>query len=105
MRTTIVQPTFEFDQLSKMSYKPTAADGRTVKLIGVFLVLLLLFEIGLPLIEAGEKGRDIIIYDGKVIVKGGKKKGNIIISNGSHGQGKYKYKKKYMDYGGYWKRR
>lgn len=55
------------------------------------------------LVLAGEKGRDIIIYNGKVILKGGKKKGNIIISGGEdHGQGKYKYKKKYMNYGGYW---
>lgn len=56
-----------------------------------------------------EKGRDIIIYNGKVILKGGKKKGNIIISHGgeSHGgkQGKYKYKKKYMDYGGFWRKK
>jgi hypothetical protein len=77
---------------------------RGVKLLALFLVVMFLFECCcLPLVEAGKKGRDIIIYDGKVIVKGGKKKGNIIISNGSHGQGEYKYKKKYIDYGGYWR--
>lgn len=52
---------------------------------------------------AAEKGRDIIIYNGRVIVKSGKKKGpNIIISNGSD-QGKFGYGKKYMNYGGYWR--
>lgn len=52
-----------------------------------------------------EKGRDIIIYNGKVILKSSKKKGNnIIIGGGGHdeGQGSYKYKKKYMNYGGFW---
>lgn len=56
-----------------------------------------------------EKGRDIIIHNGKIILKGGKKKGNIVISTGGEsnhygGQGKYKYKKKYMDYGGFWRK-
>lgn len=75
-----------------------------LKLFASLLILLFVLDCCyLPLVEAGSKGRDIYIYDGKVIVKGGKKKGNIIISNGSHGQGKYKYKKKYMDYGGYWR--
>lgn len=56
------------------------------------------------LVSAGSKGgRDIIISNGKVIIKGGKKKGNIMIVNDSHGQGKYKYKKQYMNYGGYWR--
>jgi len=71
----------------------------------VCFLLLVLFEALVPAIitqvEAGEKGRDIIIADGKVILKGGKKKGNIIISTG---QGSYKYKKKYSDYGGYWRK-
>lgn len=55
-------------------------------------------------IQAGNKGRDIIIYNGKVILKNGKKKGSIIISNDNegHNQGNYKYKKKYMNYGGFW---
>lgn len=84
--------------------KIQASKGQQIKLFALFLIVLALFDCCcLPLIEAGEKGRDIIIYDGKVILKGGKKKGNIIISNGSHGQGKYKYKKKYVDYGGYWR--
>lgn len=71
---------------------------KLVMLIACFIML-----IDTPAM-AGDKGRDIIIYDGKVIVKGGKKKGNIIISHGNHGsgQGKYKYKKKYMNYGGFW---
>lgn len=78
-----------------------------LNIIGLVFIGLILVE---HLAEAGKsKGRDIIIYNGKVIVKGGKKKGNIIISHGdSHegghgGQGGYKYKKKYMNYGGYWK--
>ena len=80
------------------------AQRHKLRLLAMFLIVVVLFDCCcLPMIEAGEKGRDIIIYDGKVILKGGKKKGNIIISNGSHGQGKYKYKKKYMDYGGYWR--
>lgn len=55
-----------------------------------------------------EKGRDIIIWNGKIILKNGKKKGNIIISGGGGEehegmkQGKYKYKKKYLNYGGFW---
>lgn len=71
-------------------------------MVSLLLAIFLLLECyDLPaLVEAGSKGRDIIISDGKVIVKGGKKKGNIIIT---HGQGKYKYKKKYMDYGGFWR--
>lgn len=71
------------------------------KLLAIFLSMIILID---TIAEAGDKGRDIIIYNGKVIVKSGKKKGNIIISNGeSHGgQGKYKYKKKYMNYGGFW---
>lgn len=75
-----------------------------LKLIGSTLLILLILD---ALVECGKgKGRDILIYKGKVILKGGKKKGNIIISNGdSHddGQGQYKYKKKYMDYGGFWR--
>lgn len=71
----------------------------------ITLGILLLFDS----FALAEKGRDIIIYNGKVILKGGKKKGNIIVSSGgetSHygGQGKYKYKKKYMDYGGFWRK-
>lgn len=56
------------------------------------------------MVSAGSKGRDIIISKGKVIIKGSKKKGgNIMIVNDSHGgQGKYNYKKQYMNYGGYW---
>lgn len=54
--------------------------------------------------QAGEKGRDIIIYNGKVILKSSKKKGNnIIIGGHDEGQGGYKYKKKYMNYGGFWR--
>lgn len=75
--------------------------NQVVKMLCMLLATVVLLETYVPLVEAGEKGRDIIITDGKVIVKSGKKKGNIIIS---HGQGKYKYKKKYMDYGGYWRR-
>lgn len=76
---------------------------QTVKILALVLATLVLLE---TLVEAGEKGRDIIIYNGKVIVKSGKKKGNIMISNGEHGghgQGGYKYKKKYMNYGGFWR--
>lgn len=70
------------------------------KTFALLLSLSILFES----LAIAEKGRDIIIYNGKVIVKSGKKKGNIIISNdGGHGQGKFKYKKKYMNYGGFWK--
>lgn len=74
-----------------------------LKMVAVIFVALVLFE---SLAEAG-KGRDIIIYNGKVILKGGKKKGNIVISNGNegHGQGKYKYNNAYMNYGGFWRRR
>lgn len=87
-----------------MKIRVELSQSQRVKKLALFLLVLIILDCYcLPLIEAGEKGRDIIIYDGKVIVKGGKKKGNIIISNGSHGQGKYKYKKKYMDYGGYWR--
>lgn len=75
--------------------------ARILKIFAVLLSLSILLES----LAIAEKGRDIIIYNGKVIVKGGKKKGNIIISNGDggHNQGKYKYKKKYMNYGGFWK--
>lgn len=72
------------------------------KLLAIFISIIIVID---TIAEAGDKGRDIIIYNGKVIVKSGKKKGNIIISHGdSHegGQGKYKYKKKYMNYGGFW---
>lgn len=71
------------------------------------IVIIISMMILLDSYALAEKGRDIIIYNGKVILKGGKKKGNIVISNGeaSHGkQGKYKYKKKYQDYGGFWRK-
>lgn len=91
-------------QPDKMLFKSQIAKCHMVRRIfSLFLIAIVLFDSYVPLIEAGDKGRDIIITDGKVILKGGKKKGNIIITNGSHGQGKYKYKKKYIDYGGYWK--
>lgn len=84
-----------------------ASKGRTVERL--VLLLLAAFVLLEALVEAGDKGRDIIIWNGKVIVKSGKKKGNIIISNGDghhagHGQGKFKYNKKYMNYGGFWRR-
>lgn len=74
------------------------------KLVAILMSMFVLLD---SFAIAGDKGRDIIIWNGKVILKGGKKKGNIIISNGEHGggmmdQGKYKYKKKYMNYGGFW---
>lgn len=78
--------------------------SRSTHILGIIIIsisVLILFDsFGLA-----EKGRDIIIYNGKIILKGGKKKGNIVISHGDgmHGQGKYKYKKKYMDYGGFWR--
>lgn len=81
-----------------------------VKHLALLLAIMVLFDSYVPVIC--EKGRDIIIYNGKVILKGGKKKGNIIISGGGHGdehqghgnQGGYKYKKKYMNYGGFWRK-
>lgn len=73
----------------------------TLKIFVVIFSIIILFDS----LAMAEKGRDIIIYNGKVIVKSGKKKGNIIISGGEGhgGQGKFKYNKKYMNYGGYWK--
>lgn len=73
----------------------------SLKIFVVILSILILSDS----FATADKGRDIIIYNGKVIVKSGKKKGNIIISGGeSHGgQGKFKYNKKYMNYGGYWR--
>lgn len=78
---------------------------RKLKIFAIVVALLVLFD-WCGQVEAGEKGRDIIIYNGKVILKGGKKKGNIIISGGEEHkpQGSYKYKKKYMNYGGFWRR-
>lgn len=75
------------------------------RILATFLILLATFVLLESLVLAGDKGRDIIIYNGRVIVKGGKKKGNIIIANGEphHGQGKYKYNKKYINYGGFWR--
>lgn len=70
--------------------------------LAIFAVVISTLVLLDTLALAGDKGRDIIIYNGKVILKSGKKKGNIIISNG-HEQGKYKYKKKYMNYGGFWR--
>lgn len=72
-------------------------------LIQIFVIILSAF-IMIEEAQAGNKGRDIIIYNGKVIVRNGKKKGSIIISGGDegHNQGNYKYKKKYMNYGGFW---
>lgn len=77
---------------------------RSSQLFG-FMVISISILILLDSYVLAEKGRDIIIYNGKIILKGGKKKGNIVISSGDgmHGQGKYKYKKKYMDYGGFWR--
>lgn len=74
-----------------------------IKLLAILLSVLIILD-SMP-VEAGSKGKDIIIYNGKVIVKSGKKKGNIIISHGDghDDQGKYKYKKKYMNYGGFWR--
>lgn len=74
------------------------------KIIALSFAILLLFDYYMPI--CAEKGRDIIISNGKIILKGGKKKGNIIISSGDggHGQGSFKYKKKYMNYGGYWRK-
>lgn len=80
----------------------TATRDRIFVQVAAITILTLLIFDGFVV---AEKGRDIIIYNGKVIVKSGKKKGNIIISNGEHGnhkQGGYKYKKKYMNYGGFW---
>ena len=92
---------------ARMQQCSRSGGGGAIKLLAVLLALFVLVDtlLLLPIClqaEAGEKGRDIIIYNGKVILKGGKKKGNIIISNG---QGHYKYKKKYADYGGYWRRK
>jgi len=76
----------------------------TEPILKTLLILISVFILLESLAEAGSKGRDIIIYNGKVILKSGKKKGNIIISGGEpHDQGSYKYKKKYMNYGGYWR--
>lgn len=91
-------------QLSSVSLPSSVSSISVIRtsLIITLSILILLESFGL-----GEKGRDIIIRNGQIILKGGKKKGNIIISHGggaSYGdQGKYKYKKKYMDYGGYWR--
>lgn len=75
--------------------------SRIFSLIIVSISILILLDS----FALAEKSRDIIIYNGKIILKGGKKKGNIVISNGDgmHSQGKYKFKKKYMDYGGFWR--
>lgn len=70
-----------------------------LKIFALLLSAIILFDS----LAIADKGRDIIIYNGKVIVKSGKKKGNIIIDSNGHGQGNYKYKKKYMNYGGYWR--
>lgn len=92
---------------SRINSTKMAKLRENLKILAISLaVVMLLFDSYVPSVLAGEKGRDIIIYNGKVILKGGKKKGNIIISNGEggHKQGSYKYKKKYMNYGGYWRR-
>lgn len=70
-----------------------------LKIVAILLSVLVVLE---SVVEA-EKGRDIIIYNGKVILKNGKKKGNIIIGTNEPHQGSYKYKKKYMNYGGFWR--
>lgn len=84
--------------------KMLGSSKQIFKLVAILMSMLVLLD---SLAIAGEKGRDIIIWNGKVILKGGKKKGNIIISNGEHGggmehYGKSKSKKKYMNYGGFW---
>lgn len=79
------------------------------RVISKLFVILLSMIVFLDTLLVAEKGRDIIIYNGKVILKSSKKKGNNIIiggSGGGHeegGQGSYKYKKKYMNYGGFWR--
>lgn len=71
--------------------------------MALLLSIMVLVDI-MYLVSAGSKGgRDIIISKGKVIIKSGKKKGNIMIVSDPHDQGKYKYKKQYMNYGGYWR--
>lgn len=76
--------------------------SRKIKLFQVFAMLLSTLIL-LDTLAVADKGRDIIIYNGKVILKNGKKKGKIIISGGEHGdQGNYKYKQRYANYGGFW---
>lgn len=107
MYTTMSNNTTNMEDLylaRSQSVELKAAKRRFRALLVGCLCLLVLFDS--YHVVLAEKGRDIIIYNGKVILKGSKKKGSIIISNGDHGegQGKYKYKKKYMNYGGFWRR-
>lgn len=72
----------------------------------LIIITLLIFTILVTIINfaRADKGQDIIIYNGKIILKGGKKKGNIIITGGGEKHHSApKYPKKYMNYGGFWK--
>lgn len=91
-----------------------ASKPQRSSMLQVACVILLILVVLVDELQAGDKGRDIIIKNGHVILRGSKKKGNnIIISHGHHGhhggyyggQGKYKYKKKYMNYGGWWRKK
>lgn len=76
------------------------------KITTIVVAIILAMIVFIDTFGLAGKGRDIIIYNGKVILKSSKKKGNnIIIGGGGHdeSQGSYKYKKKYMNYGGYWR--
>jgi len=55
----------------------------------VFLVVCLLVattSIMVDQVEAGNKGSDIVISNGKIIVRGGKKDGDIVIDQGGFGR-------------------